>query len=208
MTPEQMVSGVQAFTRRWKFDVLSIGYPGPVRGGMPAAEPHNLGHGWMGFDFQHAFHRPVKVINDAAMQAIGSYKQGKMLFIGLGTGLGSAFIVDGVLAPTELGQLPYKKGTFEDYVGVRGLDKYGIKKWRTTVKDVVRRLIDALQPDDVVIGGGNVRKLKTLPAGCRLGDNANAFLGGFRLWEPKKRAKCRLCETAQPQNGKGKRGRI
>jgi polyphosphate glucokinase len=142
------------------------------------------------------------LINDAAMQAMGSYKGGKMLFLGLGTGLGSAFIVDGVLASTELGHLPYKKGTFEDYVGKRGLEKHGIKKWRRDVADVVARLIAALQPDDVVLGGGSVKKLKSLPPGCRLGDNANAILGGFRLWETGKTATCRLCKSALPENGK------
>jgi polyphosphate glucokinase len=183
MTPDQMVLGVRSITRRWKYDVLSIGYPGPVFHGMPSAEPYNLGRGWVNFDFQAAFGRPVKVINDAAMQAMGSYRGGKMLFLGLGTGLGSAFIVDGKLAPTELGHLPYRKKTFEDYVGARGLKKSGEKKWLRDVLDVVARLMAALQPDEVVLGGGNARRLKTIPPGCRLGDNANAFLGGFRLWE-------------------------
>lgn len=183
MTPQQMVSGVRKITRSRKFDVLSIGYPGPVLRGKPSADPYNLGPGWVDFDFQTAFGRPVKLINDAAMQALGSYKGGNMLFLGLGTGLGSALIVDGKLAPMELGHLPYKKRTFEDYVGARGLKKFGVKRWRRNVADVVSRLTAALQPDEVVIGGGNVRKLKTLPPGCRSGDNAKAFLGGFRLWE-------------------------
>jgi len=183
MTPAQMVSGVQKITDDWKYDVVSIGYPGPVLRGRPIAEPRNLGPGWVGFDFQKAFHRPVKVINDAAMQALGSYKGGHLLFLGLGTGLGSAFIADGLVEPLELGHLPYKKGTFEDYVGLRGLKKYGSKKWRRDVADVVARLIAALQPHDVVLGGGNVKKLKELPPGARLGNNANAFLGGFRLWK-------------------------
>jgi polyphosphate glucokinase len=183
MTPAQMVSGVQKITDDWKYDVVSIGYPGPVLKGRPIVEPRNLGPGWVGFDFQKAFHRPVKVINDAAMQALGSYEGGKLLFLGLGTGLGTTMIVDGIIEPMELGHLPYKKGTFEDYVGLRGLKKYGSKKWRRDVADVVARLIAALQPHDVVLGGGNVKKLKELPPGTRLGNNANAFLGGFRLWK-------------------------
>jgi polyphosphate glucokinase len=137
----------------------------------------------VGFDYEAAFGHPVKVVNDAAMQALGSYHGGKMLFLGLGTGLGSTLIVNGVVEPMELGHLPYKKGTFEDYVGIRGLDRLGKKKWRQCVADVVARLIAALEPDDVVLGGGNVKKLKELPPGCRTGDNADAFLGGFRLWE-------------------------
>ena len=142
-----------------------------------------MGKGWAGFKFQSAFRRPVKVVNDAAMQALGSYKGGKMLFLGLGTGLGSTLIVNGIVEPMELGHLPYRKSTFEDYVGLRGLTKYGKRKWRHYVAEVVQRLITALEPDDVVLGGGNVRKLKKLPRGCRAGDNANAFLGGLRLWQ-------------------------
>src|SRR6266568_2887289 len=178
-----MVSRVKKLARGWTYDMVSIGYPGPVLHGCPIAEPHNLGRGWVGFDFAAAFGGPVKVVNDAAMQALGSYNGGKMLFLGLGTGLGSAMIADGIVEPMELGHLPYKKSTFEDYVGIRGLEKHGKKKWRYYVTDAVKRLISALEPDDVVLGGGNVRKLKKLPAGCRAGDNANAFLGGFRLWE-------------------------
>ena len=143
---------------------------------------HNLGPRWVGFDFEKAFGCPVKVINDAAMQALGSYQGGKMLFLGLGTGLGSTMIVDGMVEPMELGHLPYKKGTYEDYLGIRGLERLGKKKWRQYVAIVVDFLIAALEPDDVVLGGGNVKKLKELPAGCRAGDNANAFEGGFRLW--------------------------
>jgi polyphosphate glucokinase len=142
-----------------------------------------LGGGWVGFSFEKAFRRPVKVVNDAAMQAMGSYKRGKMLFLGLGTGLGSTLIVDGVVEPMELSRLPYKKGTYEDYVGARALAKYGRKKWQRYISDVVARLTEALEPDDVVLGGGNAKNLKKPPPGCRVGDNANAFLGGFRLWE-------------------------
>jgi polyphosphate glucokinase len=182
MTAEQMVSEVQKLAQDWKYDVVSIGYPGPVLKGRPVVEPHNLGTGWVGFDFQTAFQHPVKLVNDAAMQALGSYKGGKSLFLGLGTGLGSAFIVDGIVEPLELAHLPYKKGTFEDYVGLRGLQKHGTKKWRRDVADVVARLTAALEPDDVVLGGGNVKRLKELPPGSRLGDNTNAFLGGYRLW--------------------------
>jgi polyphosphate glucokinase len=183
LTAKQMVAGVKKLAGDWKYDAVSIGYPGPVIRNRPLAEPHNLGRGWMGCDFKAAFKRPVKVVNDAAMQALGSYRRGKMLFLGLGTGLGSTLIADGIVEPMELGHLPYKKGTYEDYVGMRGLQKRGKKKWRRNVADVVTRLVTALEPDDVVIGGGNVKKLKQLPKGCRMGDNANAFRGGFRLWE-------------------------
>jgi len=183
LTPRQMVAGVKKLAGDWKYETVSIGYPGPVLRNRPLAEPHNLGRGWMGYDFKAAFKRPVKVVNDAAMQALGSYRRGKMLFLGLGTGLGSTIIADGIVEPMELGHLPYKKGTYEDYVGMRGLQKRGKKKWRRNVADVVSRLVTALEPDDVVIGGGNVKKLKQLPEGCRMGDNAKAFRGGFRLWE-------------------------
>jgi polyphosphate glucokinase len=183
LTPKRMVAGVKKLAGDWKYEVVSIGYPGMVVRNRPIAEPHNLGRGWMGFDFEAAFKHPVKVMNDAAMQALGSYKGGKMLFLGLGTGLGSAMICDGIIEPMELAHLPYKKGTYEDYVGERGLEKRGKKKWRGYVADVVERLIAALEPDDVVLGGGNVKRLKELPKGCRQGDNDNAFLGGFRLWE-------------------------
>ena len=183
LTPKQMVSGVKKLAQGWKYDVVSIGYPGPVRHGRPVSEPHNLAKGWVGFNYRAAFGHPVKIINDAAMQALGSYEGGKMLFLGLGTGLGSTLILDGVVQPMELGHLPYKKGTFEDYVGIRGLEKRGKRKWRSDVEDTVTRLVAALQVDTVVLGGGNVKKLKVLPPGCRAGVNANAFLGGFRLWE-------------------------
>lgn len=183
LSPKQMVAGVKKLAGDWKYDVVSIGYPGMVVRNRLVAEPHNLGRGWMDFDFKAAFKRPVQVVNDAAMQALGSYKGGKMLYLGLGTGLGSAMIVDGIIEPMELAHLPYKKGTYEDYVGERSLEKRGKKKWRSHVAEVVSSLIAALEPDDVVLGGGNVRKLKVLPKGCREGANANAFLGGFRLWE-------------------------
>src|SRR5215470_3366068 len=197
LTPRRMVSGVKRLTKDWKYDVVSIGYPGPVLRGRPVSEPRNLGRGWVGFNFEAAFGCRVKLINDAAMQALGDYKKGRMLFLGLGTGLGSTLIVDGIVEPMELGHLPFRKATYEDYVGLRGLEKYGKKKWRQYVEDVVTRLIAALQPDDVVLGGGNVKELKKLPKGCRAGDNANAFAGGFRLWEgpadrqPSTRAKVR-----------------
>jgi polyphosphate glucokinase len=182
LTPKRMVSGVRKLVSNWKYEVISIGYPGPVLRNRPLSEPWNLGKGWIGFDFEAAFKRPVKVINDAAMQALGSYNGGKMLFLGLGTGLGSAMIVDGTIEPMELAHLPYKKATFEDYVGIRGFERHGKKKWRRHVADVVERLKAALEPEDVVLGGGNVHKLKELPPGCRAGDNVSAFRGGFRLW--------------------------
>jgi polyphosphate glucokinase len=182
MTPKRMVSGVKKLAADWTYDVVSIGYPGPVHRGRPMAEPRNLGRGWVGFDFGAAFGKPVRVMNDAAMQAMGSYKRGKMLFLGLGTGLGTALVDDGVVEPMELGHLPFRKGTYEDYVGLRGLERFGKKKWRKNVADVVERLAAALEPDDVVLGGGNVEKLLTLPKGCRAGANSNAFLGGIRMW--------------------------
>ena len=183
LTPSQMVSGVKRLAADWKYDVVSIGYPGPVLAGRPVAEPRNLGRGWVGFNFARAFGRPVKLVNDAAMQALGSYKGGKMLFLGLGTGLGTAMIVEGIVAPLEVSHLPYKKGTYEHYVGRAGLERSGKKKWRRHVADVVGRLIAALRPDDTVIGGGNIKRLKALPPHCRQGANAHAFSGGFRLWE-------------------------
>ncbi len=182
LTPTRMVSGVKKLSADWAYEVVSIGYPGPVLQGRPAAEPPNLGRGWIGFDFAAAFGCPVKVINDAAMQAMGSYVGGKMLFLGLGTGLGTALIVDGAVEPMELGHLPYKKGTYESYIGRAGLERDGKKKWGRRVTDVVERLMAALRPDDTVIGGGNVEKLDALPPGCRAGHNVNAFRGGFRLW--------------------------
>jgi polyphosphate glucokinase len=182
MTARQMVSGVKKLAQGWPYDVVSVGFPGPVLHDRPVAEPHNLGSGWLGFNFALAFGLPVRVINDAAMQALGSYRGGRMLFLGLGTGLGSAMIVNGIVEPMELGHLPYKKGTYEDYVGNRGLERIGKKRWRKLVEDVVDRLVAALEPEDVVIGGGNVIHMKKLPRGCRAGNNAHAFIGGFRMW--------------------------
>jgi len=182
-TPQKMIAGVKALARDWQYDVVAMGYPGPVLHGRPVAEPHNLGRGWVGFNYAKAFRRPVKIVNDAAMQALGSYEGGKMLFLGLGTGLGTTMIVDGIVEPMELAHLPYGKATYEDYVGLRGLLKFGKKKWRKHVEDVVVRLAAALEVDDIVLGGGNAKKLEKLPPGCRLGNNANAFLGGFRLWK-------------------------
>lgn len=183
MTAKLMVDEARKTAADWKFDVVSVGYPGPVLGGRILAEPHNLGKGWVGFNFEKAFGCPVKLINDAAMQALGSYKGGRMLFLGLGTGLGSAMIIDGLLQPMELAHLPYRKGTYEDYVGLRGMLKHGKKQWRNYVADVVEKLTAALEPDDVVLGGGNVKFLDVLPPKCRAGNNANAFIGGYRLWE-------------------------
>jgi hypothetical protein len=183
MTPARMVSTVRAATLGWKYDAVSIGYPGPVVHGRPIVEPRHLGAGWVGFDFAKAFGRPVKIVNDTAMQALGSYRGGRMLFLGLGTGLGSALIVDNVLEPMELAHLPYKKGrTYEDYVGLAGLRRLGKRKWRQQVNEVVQQLRSAMQADYVVLGGGNAKLLKKLPPGTRLGDNSKAFLGGYRLW--------------------------
>ncbi|RUU97547.1 ROK family protein [Mesorhizobium sp. M7A.T.Ca.TU.009.01.3.1] len=183
LTPQQMIDVVNKLAEGLSYDVVSMGYPGPVNHNRPLADPANLGKGWAGFDFAGAFGKPVKVVNDALMQAIGSYEGGRMLFLGLGTGLGAAMIADNVAQPMELAHLPYRKGrSFEDYVGERGLEKRGKKKWRKYVFDVVDRLRAAMQPDYVVIGGGNVDKLDELPADSRRGDNTRAFEGGFRLW--------------------------
>jgi predicted NBD/HSP70 family sugar kinase len=187
LTPRRMVTAVRKAAAEWEYSKVSIGYPGPVLNGKPVSDPHNLARGWVGFDFRKAFGRPVKLVNDAAMQAIGSYEGRRMLFLGLGTGLGSALIADGVLEPMELAHLPYKNGrTYEDYIGLHGLKRLGKKKWRSHVTDVVTRLKAALGADYVVIGGGNAKLLKELPAGARLGTNTNAFRGGFRLWQAKR----------------------
>lgn len=193
LTPARLVAGVKKLAADWKYDAVSIGYPGRLVAGSIAADPRNLGLGWCKFDFAAAFGCPVKIMNDAAMQALGSYNGGLMLFVGLGTGLGSALVADGVVVPMELGHLSYRSGTYEDYVGARALERLGKKKWTKHVEFAVNRLIDVLHPDDVVIGGGNAKKLKELPPGCRLGDNAFAFVGGVRMWEttPKGRSRTR-----------------
>jgi polyphosphate glucokinase len=183
LTAQQMTAEVKAAAPDWKYDAVGIGYPGPVVGGRITKEPVNLGQGWLGFDFEAALGKPVRLINDAAMQALGSYDGGRMLFLGLGTGLGSCLIYENVIAPMELGHLPYRKGrTFEMYVGQTGLRRMGRRKWQAAVFDVVARLRAALLPEYVVLGGGNVKKLDELPPGCRMGDNENAFIGGARLW--------------------------
>ena len=183
MSPLIMMRQILKLTRNLSFDVVSIGYPGLVFHGRIAAEPHNLGKGWVRFDFEQAFGKPVRVINDAAMQAIGSYRGGRMLFLGLGTGLGVTIIVDGVVEATEVGHMPYKRGrTFEDYVGERGRERLGSRKWRRKVSDVIKQLKFAFEADYVVLGGGNAVRLKSLPRGVRLGNNRNAFIGGLRLW--------------------------
>jgi polyphosphate glucokinase len=183
MTAERMVSAVKTLAAGRGWDCMSIGVPTPVHRGRVVADPINLGGGWVGFDFERAFGTPVRVVNDAAMQALGSYEGGTMLFLGLGTGLGSALVADGVVQPMELGHLPYRKATFEDYVGEAGLERRGKKRWRKDVADVVARFQAGLEPDYVVLGGGNVDELEELPPNCRRGDNDNAFVGGFRLWD-------------------------
>jgi predicted NBD/HSP70 family sugar kinase len=184
MTPAKMVEAVKGVTKGWEFGRISMGYPGPVVRGRIAADPHNLGPGWAGFDFAEAFGCPILIINDAAMQALGSYEGGSMLFLGLGTGLGTAMIVDGVLEPMELAHMPYRKGrTYEDYLGERGLERMGKKRWRDHVAAMTEQLKTALGADYVVLGGGNSKLLKELPEGARLGSNGNAFVGGTRLWE-------------------------
>ena len=184
MTAPKMVEQIKELTTDWKYDAVSLGYPGLVVHGRIASEPHNLAAGWVGFDFTRSFKKPVKIINDAAMQALGDYRGGRMLFVGLGTGMGSAMIVDGDVEPMELGHLPYKKGrSYEDYAGARGLLRLGKKKWKKHVLEIIGVLRAALEPDRVIIGGGNAKLLKRLPDGVTIGDNAKAFAGGFRLWK-------------------------
>jgi polyphosphate glucokinase len=192
LTAAQMARGVRELAKGWKYDRVSIGYPGVVSRNKPLREPHNLGKGWVRFDYEKAFGVPVRIVNDAAMQALGGYRGGKMLFLGFGTGLGTAMIVDGTLVPMELAHLPYRKKTFEDYVGERALKKLGLKNWRKHVADVVMRLTAALQPEEIVLGGGNAVHIASLPRNARIGANTNAFPGGFRLWKDgvaRKRAK-------------------
>ena len=185
LTPSQMVEGVRELTPDWDYDVVSVGIPAPVRDGKVAREPVNLGEGWVGFDFEQAFGKPTKLVNDAVMQALGDYQDGTMLFLGLGTGLGSALVVDGKAVPLELAHLPFRKATFEDYVGERGREHLGKKKWHHAVAETVELLAAATVADYVVLGGGNVKKIEEeLPPNVRLGANQNAFLGGFRLWDP------------------------
>jgi polyphosphate glucokinase len=184
LTAEDLVAKVKKRTKKWTYDRISIGYPGPVAGNRAIAEPHNLGTGWVGFNFAKAFRRPVRLVNDAVMQALGSYRGGRMLFLGLGTGLGLAMIIDGVIEPMELAHLPYKKGkSFEYFLGSEGMKRFGLKKWRGYVADAVEKLWAALEPEYIVIGGGNARKLKTLPPHALRGANARAFDGGVRLWD-------------------------
>ena len=206
LTAQRMVDGVRQLAADWKYDRVSIGYPGPVLHSKPVAEPHNLAPGWVGFDYRAAFGKPVKIVNDAAMQALGGYNGGKLLFLGFGTGLGTTLIVDGVVEPMELGHLPYKKATYEDYVGLRGLEKHGVHKWRRHVANVVKLLVAALEPDDVVLGGGNAKKLDELPPRCRIGDNANAFLGGFRLWDDAANRGRKRSAAAKPTKKKATKG--
>ena len=187
-TPGRMVAAVKKAVAGWKYDAVTIGYPGPVKGGRILAEPVNLGRGWVRYDFRKAFRRPVRIINDAAMQALGSYDGASELFLGLGTGLGAALVVEGVLQPLEIAHLPYRNGkTYEDFLGKRAQDRMGKKRWRKLVWEIVPRLREAFQVDEVVLGGGNAKQLKAVPPGCRHGDNANAFLGGFRLWHDGRR---------------------
>lgn len=183
LTPQDMVTGVLRETADWEYEAISVGYPGPVVDGKPAVDPKNLGDGWMDFDYEAAFGKPVKFINDAAMQALGSYNGGRMLFLGLGTGLGTALVIDGIVQPMELAHLPFKDDkSFEDFLGKRSFEELGKKKWRKLVDEVVPMLKTAMQVEYVVLGGGNAKELKELPEDCILGANANAFIGGFRLW--------------------------
>jgi hypothetical protein len=188
LSAARMVAAVKKAVAGTKYDAVSIGFPGPVKGGRPAAEPANLGRGWVRFDYARAFGRRVRVINDAAMQALGSYRGGRMLFLGLGTGLGSALVIEGLVQPLEMAHLLYRSGkTYEDFLGKRGLDRIGKKRWRQLVHEIVPRLHHAFQVDEIVLGGGNVKQLKELPPATRLGSNSNAFAGGFRLWEDRQK---------------------
>ena len=200
LTAKDMVTAIKKLAADWKYDVIAMGYPGPVVHNRPVHDPHNLGKGWVGFRFAREFGKPIKIINDAAMQAVGSYERGVMLFLGLGTGLGSAMIVEGRIEPMELAHLPYRKKTYEDYVGLRGLKKYGKKKWREYVEDVVERLATALEPDEIVIGGGNSKLLKKLPPHSRMVDNKNAFLGGFRLWQDPQVSAANYGAASEPES--------
>jgi len=185
LTPQQMVEGVLKLAQGWTYDAVSIGLPAPISKNQPTHDPANLGKGWVDFDYDNGFSKKVKLVNDAAMQAVGSYDGGRMLFLGLGTGLGSCLIADHVIIPMELAHMPYRKGkSFEDAVGVRALKKHGKKRWEKEVHEVIEILSAGLLPDYVVLGGGNAVRLKDIPENCRLGDNANAFTGGFRLWAP------------------------
>ncbi|HEU5489393.1 MAG TPA: hypothetical protein VFU84_01255, partial [Gaiellaceae bacterium] len=184
LTAAEMVEGVLKETDDWDYVGVSVGVPGPVIDGKVIREPVNLGPGWVGYDFEKAFGKPTKVVNDAAMQALGSYEGGRMLFLGLGTGLGTTLIIDGFLVAMEVQHMPFRKGTFEDYVGERGLERLGVKRWRKALHAVIDVYVSAFSPDYVVLGGGNARDVGELPPNCRLGRNEDAFLGGFRLWVP------------------------
>ena len=200
LTPASMVHELKRLAPRLSYDAVSIGYPGVVFRDRIAAEPHNLGNGWVGYDFARAFGKPVRIVNDAAMQAIGSYAGGRMLFLGLGTGLGVTLIIDGIIEPTELGHVSFRKGlSYEDYLGERGRRLRGNRKWRASVDEVVEQLRRAFEVDYVVLGGGNAARLKRLPAGTRLGDNRNAFIGGLRLW--RQRGGRLLLDGTAPRSG-------
>jgi hypothetical protein len=200
LTPATMVRELKRLAPRLSYDAVSIGYPGVVFRNRIAAEPHNLAKGWVGYDFARALGKPVRIVNDAAMQAIGSYAGGRMLFLGLGTGLGVTLIIDGVIEPTELGHVSYRKGlSYEDYLGERGRRLRGNRKWRQSVHEVVEQLRRAFEVEYVVLGGGNAARLKRLPAGARLGDNRNAFIGGLRLW--RQRGGRLLLDSAAPRSG-------
>lgn len=208
LTGAQMVRGVKALARGWKYDRVAMGYPGVVERDRIMTEPHNLGRGWTTYDFAKGFGCPVRIINDAAMQALGGYQGGKLLFLGFGTGLGTAMIADGVVVPMEVAHLPYRKKTFEDYVGERALLRVGINRWRRRVDDVIRRLVAALQPEDVVLGGGNARQIIELPPRCRIGANSNAFPGGFRMWGQKGPVMPVVQRAASPsKSGKAAKGK-